>query len=289
MSSCCNNFSQLTGERFHFLRARTYIQQLVDTIVCARKAQISGPSQATPHGHADFLSVLLKDSAFDDPIMIRDTIVSMLFAGRDNTQNVLAWALHSLMATPQWIEHLRKEAVLNRNLNHEVAYSDVAVCYYSSFSLSMKCSYSTIQRYHFHLAVFFETVRLWPGLPKNARMALQDDVLPALPDHNIPAVKIEKGDYIFWSDYHMMRNEEVWPCLKMAGPFELTSLSCLGRYGDRQPMNLTQAATLTLMGISSSLRQLSSTALVQALGFGTSSNRLSMFLKHVLIDVVSAM
>ena len=60
-----------------------------------------------------------------------------------------------------------------------------------------------------HLAVFYETVRLWPGLPKNGRMALCDDVLPALPEHGLPAVKIEKGDIIFWSDYHMMRSEAV--------------------------------------------------------------------------------
>ena len=52
-------------------------------------------------------------------------------------------------------------------------------------------------------------MRLWPGLPKNARLALCDDVLPAIPEHDLPAVKVEKGDYIFWSDYHMMRSKEV--------------------------------------------------------------------------------
>ncbi len=201
--------SQLTGERFYFLRARTYIRQLVDTIVRARKAQLSGPSGASSQDHNDFLSILLKDPAFDNPILIRDIVVTMLFAGRDNTQNVLAWALHSLMAAPQWIERLREEAELNRDPTHEVAYSDVAVSHHSSSAFSMLRSHPVIQRYHIHLAVFFETVRLWPGLPKNARLALRDDVLPALPDHNLPAVKIEKGDYVFWSDYHMMRNEEV--------------------------------------------------------------------------------
>ena len=65
------------------------------------------------------------------------------------------------------------------------------------------------QSYPVHLAVFYETVRLWPGLPKNARLALCDDVLPALPQYDLPAVKVEKGEYIFWSDYHMMRSAEV--------------------------------------------------------------------------------
>lgn len=65
------------------------------------------------------------------------------------------------------------------------------------------------QKYHVHLAVFYETVRMWPGVPKNARLALQDDVLPAIPEHNLPSVKVSKGDYIFWSDYNMMRNTKV--------------------------------------------------------------------------------
>ncbi|TBU46500.1 cytochrome P450 [Dichomitus squalens] len=90
-----------------------------------------------------------------------------------------------------WVDRLREEALANRDPTREAEYSEVA-------------------RYHVHLAVFYETVRLWPGLPKNARLALQDDILPALPEHNLPAVKVEKGDYVFWSDYHMMRNEDVW-------------------------------------------------------------------------------
>lgn len=81
--------------------------------------------------------MLLKDPAFDDPVLIRDIMVTMLFAGRDNTQNVLAWALHSLMATPQWVERLREEAASNRDPIHEVAYSDVAVSYRSIFLFAM--------------------------------------------------------------------------------------------------------------------------------------------------------
>ncbi|TBU46495.1 cytochrome P450 [Dichomitus squalens] len=190
----------LNGDRFRFSRARSYIRGLVDQIVRARQAHATEKSKETAPIHADFLSVLLEDPAFNDPILIRDIMVTMLFAGRDNTQNVLAWALYSIMAAPEWIDRLREEATANRHPTHEVDYSEVS-------------------RYHVHLAVFFETVRLWPGLPKNARLALQDDVLPALPEYGLPAVKIEKGDYVFWSDYHMMRSSEVWgPTANMFDP-----------------------------------------------------------------------
>ena len=59
------------------------------------------------------------------------------------------------------------------------------------------------------MAVFYETLRLWPGLPKNARIATEDDVLPEIPEHNLPSVRISKGDFVIWSDFRMMRSREV--------------------------------------------------------------------------------
>ncbi len=32
---------------------------------------------------------------FDDPTLIRDILVTLLFGGRDNTQNALAWGLYA--------------------------------------------------------------------------------------------------------------------------------------------------------------------------------------------------
>lgn len=66
-----------------------------------------------------------------------------------------------------------------------------------------------MQNYPIHLAVFHETLRLWPGVPKNARLALSDDVLPAIPEHGYGPVPILKGDYVLWSDFAMMRNVKV--------------------------------------------------------------------------------
>ncbi|KAI0677746.1 cytochrome P450 [Trametes maxima] len=180
-----------TGDRTRFLRARSYVRNLVENIISTREAQASQKVKETSDQHADWLSAMLKDPTFNDPALIRDTLVALLFAGRDNTQNAFAWSLYSLMGSREWIDRMRAEAKANRKPGREMEYGDLS-------------------RYHVHLAVFYETVRLWPGVPKNGRLALCDDVLPAIPEHNLPEVKVEKGDFLFWSDYHMMRNEAVW-------------------------------------------------------------------------------
>ncbi|OBZ71423.1 hypothetical protein A0H81_08930 [Grifola frondosa] len=74
-----------------------------------------------------YLSSLLNDPACDEPILVRDTLVTLLFGGRDNTQNSLALALHALLSSPMWIQRVRNEAVENARDGQELDYSDLSV------------------------------------------------------------------------------------------------------------------------------------------------------------------
>lgn len=51
---------------------------------------------------------------------------------------------------------------------------------------------------------------MYPGVPKNARIALEDDVLPPVPEMGIhEGVRIQKGDYVVWMDTLLMKNPKV--------------------------------------------------------------------------------
>ncbi len=115
------------------------MRALVEMIVRSRRADLS--SGKADVVHADFLSGLLQDPTYDDPIVLRDALVAMLFAGRENTQNTLAWALHALMGAPEWIQRLREEVAIMPKRSTEMEYSDLAVsnvsapCYAASLEL----------------------------------------------------------------------------------------------------------------------------------------------------------
>ena len=96
-------------------------------IVLARREESSKSKEAPTDGHADFLTALLQDPTFDDPMLIRDILVTLLFAGRDNTQNVLAWGLYALMGAPEWVDRLRAEAEANKIQGQELQYTDLTV------------------------------------------------------------------------------------------------------------------------------------------------------------------
>lgn len=77
----------------------------------------------------DFLSSLLHDSGLQDPIVIRDILVMLVFAGRDNTQNAISWATHELLKKPEWFDKMRSEAmeVLGPH-RPDLPYENLSVC-----------------------------------------------------------------------------------------------------------------------------------------------------------------
>ncbi|GJJ10846.1 hypothetical protein Clacol_005074 [Clathrus columnatus] len=141
--------------------------------------------------YGDYLDVLLSKEKKNDVTEIRDMLMVLFLAGRDSTLGAFVWATYELCCNPEWILLLRKEIETVGTDNDVIPFKE-------------------IEKYHLHRAVLFETIRLWPGLPKNARVAMEDDVLPSINGSSFPAVKISKGDFVLWSDFSMMRDPGVW-------------------------------------------------------------------------------
>ncbi|THG97540.1 hypothetical protein EW026_g4471 [Hermanssonia centrifuga] len=177
------------GTKSHFDKNISRLWAAIEALIAEHSDRKR--SQDNLNEKTDFLTSLIQGHFEENPVFLRNIMVTLLFGGRDNTQNSISWAMYELSRHPQWLTRMRKEA---KELD----------------KAGSMPTFANVSSYIVHLAVFYETLRLWPGLPKNARYAIVDDVLPAVPDFGLPEVPISKGTYVLWSDRIIMRDPTVY-------------------------------------------------------------------------------
>ncbi|KAF9936569.1 hypothetical protein BGZ70_006770, partial [Mortierella alpina] len=64
-------------------------------------------------------------------------------------------------------------------------------------------TYESTKHQKYAEACFYEALRLYPSVPKNAKTCVEDDILP-------DGTKVYKGDRVGWSSYAMGRASSVW-------------------------------------------------------------------------------
>lgn len=131
-----------------------------------------------------------------DPIELRDQILQTLLAGRDTTSSLLSWALLLLARSPTEFKNLR-EVVLSQFGTEKASKQEL------TFSSLKSCKAIT--------HVLYETLRLYPLIPVNARTALRDTFLPTGggKDKDQP-IAVMKGETVGYSAYVMHRRKDIW-------------------------------------------------------------------------------
>ena len=124
---------------------------------------------------------------------LRDQLVSILLAGRDTTACTLAWSIYELSLQPHIVQKLRSEIIEKVGLERAPTYDDLK---------NMKYLQHVVN----------ERLRLYPVVPYNVRVALQDTTLPTGggPDGSQP-VAVLKGTPIGYSTLVMQRRTDIYP------------------------------------------------------------------------------
>ncbi|KAA6413114.1 MAG: cytochrome P450 [Lasallia pustulata] len=128
-----------------------------------------------------------------DRTTIRDQIVSVLLAGRDTTAAMLSWLFYELSAHPAIVRTLRAEILARLGPSTPPTYDDLKNMRYLQHVLS-------------------ETLRLYPGVPFNVRLALHDTTLPhgGGPD-GLQPIGIRKNTPVGYSTLLMQRRRDLYP------------------------------------------------------------------------------
>ncbi|KAF4628816.1 hypothetical protein G7Y89_g9337 [Cudoniella acicularis] len=128
-----------------------------------------------------------------DRKILRDQLVAVLLAGRDTTAATLSWTFYELARHPEVVQRLRKEIIDRLGLERAPTYGDLK---------SMRYLQNVIN----------ETLRVYPVIPFNVRLALKDTTLPrgGGPDGLSP-IGILKDTPIGYSTLVMQRRPDLTP------------------------------------------------------------------------------
>lgn len=123
---------------------------------------------------------------------VRDQLINVLLAGRDTTACMMSWAIFMLVRHPEKLAKLRDEIY---------AVSEGKTTFTRNHLVKMP----------YLKAVINETLRLYPQIPVNVRIALKTTWLPrgGGADGEQP-ILIRKGQGVGFSTYHMHRRKEIY-------------------------------------------------------------------------------
>ncbi|CAL0332820.1 unnamed protein product [Lupinus luteus] len=138
------------------------------------------------HGE-DLLSRFIGIEDNHSPKFLRDIIISFILAGRDTTSSALSRFF--------WILSLRPE--VKKKITDEIKFVQ------SRSGGETMFSYEDLKEMNYLHAAISETMRLYPPVPVDTRVCLNDDVLP-------DGTVIKKNWFITYHSYAMGRMENLW-------------------------------------------------------------------------------
>ncbi|KAF9965338.1 hypothetical protein BGZ70_005028 [Mortierella alpina] len=118
--------------------------------------------------------------------MLKDLVLNFIIAGRDTTAQALSWMfylMHRSISDASIVPKLVKE------IDEVLEGGDPTYESYKKMKYSEACLY--------------EALRLYPSVPRNLKVAVQDDVWP-------DGTKVYKGEFVSWSSWTMGRSTKIW-------------------------------------------------------------------------------
>lgn len=149
--------------------------------------------------------------------VLRDQIVAVLLAGRDTTAVTLSWLFYELSTHPEVVTKLRQEIATHVGLDK-----------------AKTPSYSDLKNMRYLQHTLNEVLRLYPVVPYNVRVALEDTTLPrGGGPEGLDPIAILKDTPIGYSTFIMQRRADIYPPTSADFPHYLEF--CPERWDSWQP------------------------------------------------------
>ncbi|KAF9913788.1 hypothetical protein BX616_009568 [Lobosporangium transversale] len=117
---------------------------------------------------------------------LKDSILNFIIAGRDTTAQALSWMFYLMFRNST-----DKDVAFKLRKEIEEVLGD------------QEPTYETYKQMKYAEACLYEALRLYPSVPRNLKVCVEDDVLPN-------GVEIKKGEFFQWSPWTMGRDTAIW-------------------------------------------------------------------------------
>ncbi|CAN0922464.1 Cytochrome P450 94A1 [Linum grandiflorum] len=114
-----------------------------------------------------------------------DIVISFMLAGKDTTSTALTWFFWLIAGNPRCVELIHKELSA------------------ATAERRYRFGYDKLKKLDYVHAAVSESMRLFPPVPLNSKVAVEDDVLP-------DGTEVRKGMFADYSAYAVGRMEKVW-------------------------------------------------------------------------------
>ncbi|KAB8304698.1 hypothetical protein EYC80_004062 [Monilinia laxa] len=166
---------------------------VIDRIVAKHLQKLEASGEAKNPDRYVFFEALAEKTR--DPIELRAQVMNILLAGRDTTASLLGFAILTLARDPVRYQKLR-EIVLNEfgtfNDPKNITFAHIKTCKYLQWVLN-------------------ETLRLYPLVPWNFRVANKDTTLPRGGGKDGKSkIFVKRGSVVEYSSYALHRREDIW-------------------------------------------------------------------------------
>lgn len=166
-----------------------FTQFYVDKALQASEKEIERLSR----GGYVFLFELAKQTR--DPVVLRDQCLNILLAARDTTSSLLAFLFYELARNPVIFHKLRTAIIESFGAGHDLS----------------SLTFESLKQCEYLKWVLNETLRMYPSVPQNFRVATRDTTLPSGGGKDFTSpILVEKGTTVVYFIYNVHRNQRYY-------------------------------------------------------------------------------
>ena len=185
--------------RRRFNRARNtmydYVDHYVTEALQTRQSKVQETKSEVDGGRRKYVLLNELVAETQDPMELRYQLLHVLMGGRDTTAALLSWVFLLLSNYPKVFSKLRAEIL----------------SIFGPDGSTKEITFETLKSAQYLQYLLKETLRLYPIVPTNGRVAAKNTVLPVGGGSSRQQpIAVMKDKVVGYSIYHMHRREDIW-------------------------------------------------------------------------------